>query len=245
MIQLSELRAKAVIFDLYGTLIDLFSCQDEQKQLSKIAAALQVPAEQFARLWTDTYTERVTSAFPDVESYLLSVCRRLQIVPCESGVNAAIELVDEFTRRLMIPRPDAETALRSLRQAGLKLALLTNCWYEAPAHWNKTSLARLMDAAVFSFEVKAKKPDAIVYLLTCERLDVQPSDCVFVGDGANHELEAAEALRMTAIMIRTPEDNLYNPRRTASDDWPGLRISHLSEVFDIAIGWRTEESQPL
>jgi putative hydrolase of the HAD superfamily len=154
-------------------------------------------------------------------------------------------MVDEFTRRLMVPRPDAETTLTRLRRAGLKLALLTNCWFEVPAHWNRTSLARLVDAAVFSFEVKAKKPDAIVYLLTCERLDVQPSDCVFVGDGANQELQGAEAVGMAAVMIRTPDDNLYNPRRTASDDWPALRISHLSEVFDIAIGWRTEESRLL
>jgi putative hydrolase of the HAD superfamily len=93
-----------------------------------------------------------------------------------------------------------------------------------------------VDAAVFSFEVKAKKPDGIVYLLTCERLDVRPSDCIFVGDGGNQELEGAEAVGMTAVMIRTPEDNLYNPRRTTSDGWPGLRISHLSEVPDIAIG---------
>lgn len=233
--ELSELRAKAVIFDLYGTLINLFSCQDEQRQLSKIAAALQVPAEQFAHLWADTYPERVTGAFPDIASYLLDLCKRLQIVPCESGVNAAIEMVDEFTRRLMVPRPDAETTLTRLRRAGLKLALLTNCWFEVPAHWNRTSLARLVDAAVFSFEVKAKKPDAIVYLLTCERLAVQPSECVFVGDGANQELQGAEAVGMTAVMIRTPDDNLYNPRRTASENWPGLRISHLSEVFDIVV----------
>jgi len=236
LIELSELRVKAVIFDLYGTLIDLFSPEDEQRQLSKIAAALQTPLDRFTRLWADTYPERVTGAFADVQSYLLDLCRRLQIVPCESGVNAAIEMVDEFTRRLMVPRPDAETTLTRLRRAGLKLALLTNCWFEVPAHWNRTSLAPLVDAAVFSFEVKAKKPDAIVYLLTCERLDVQPGDCVFVGDGANRELEGAEGVGMTAVMIRTPEDNLYNPRRTASDDWPGLRISHLSEVCDIAIG---------
>ncbi|MBN2209018.1 MAG: HAD-IA family hydrolase [Candidatus Coatesbacteria bacterium] len=230
------MKVKAVIFDLYGTLIDLFSPEDEQSQLSKIAAELRVPFERFSRLWTETYPQRVTGAFPDVQSYLRDLCKRLRTEPCESGIPSAIELIDEFTRRLMVPRRDAETTLTRLRQAGLKLALLTNCWFEAPAHWNRTSLSRLMDVTVFSFEVKAKKPDAIVYLLTCERLDVQPSECVFVGDGGNQELEGAQAVGMTAVMIRTPDDNLYNPRRTASDDWPGLRISHLSEVPEIAVG---------
>ncbi|MCD6328414.1 HAD family hydrolase, partial [bacterium] len=55
----------------------------------------------------------------------------------------------------------------------------------------------------------------------------------YVGDGGNQELEGAEAVNMAAVMIRTPEDTLFNPRRTASDGWPGLRIAHLIEVLDL------------
>jgi len=230
------LTAKAAIFDLYGTLIDLFSWEDHQKLLSEIATTLGLPFEPFSRLWADTYPERVTGAFRDAESYLLDLCKRLRIVPCETSVEAAVDMMNEFTRGLMVPRPDAEETLTRLKGAGVKLALLTNCACEVPTHWNQTPLASLMDARVFSCEAGIKKPDPKVYVLTCKRLDVQPGDCIFVGDGGNEELEGAEAARMTAVMIRTPEDDLYNPRRTASDAWPGPRISRLSEVFDIALG---------
>jgi len=230
------LTAKAAIFDLYGTLIDLFSWGAEQKVLADVAKTLSLPVKDFQSLWTDTYPERVTGAFPDLESYLLDLCKRLRIVPCETSVEAAVDMMNEFTRGLMVPRPDAEETLSKLKEGGLKLALLTNCGCHVPSIWNQTPLASLMDARVFSCEAGIKKPDPKVYVLTCKRLDVQPGDCIFVGDGGNEELDGAEAVGMTAVMIRTPEDDLYNPRRTASDVWPGPRISRLSQVFDIALG---------
>jgi len=229
------LTKRAVIFDLYGTLIDLFSWETAQKVLAEMAEALSLPVKLFQRLWTDTYPERVTGAFPDSESYLLDLYKRLRTVPCETGLRTAIDVKNEFTRSLMVPRPDAEQTLTRLKQAGLKLGLLTNCSWEVPTYWNQTPLGPLMDAAVFSFAVGCKKPDRRIYEITSERLGVQLNDCIFVGDGGNQELEGAEAVGMTAVMIRTPEDDLHNPRRTASDAWSGPRISRLSEVFDIVL----------
>ena len=229
------MRAKAVIFDLYGTLIDLFSWEAAQKVLSDMAETLSLPVKLFQRFWTDTYPERVTGAFPDSESYLLELCKRLRTVPCETSLKIAIDMKNEFTRSLMVPRPDAEQTLKGLKQAGLKLGLLTNCSWEVPTFWNRTSLAPLMDAAVFSFQVGCKKPDRRIYEITSKRLGVKSQECMFVGDGGNQELEGAKAAGMTAVMIRTPGDDLYNPRRTASDAWPGPRISHLSEVLEIAL----------
>ena len=224
---------KAVIFDLYGTLIDLYSWEDNERRLAGVASTLSVPAKPFSRLWTETYPERVTGVFPDDESYILHLCARLKTVPSDTSLQAAIEMKNEFTRRLMVPRPGARETLQKLKEAGLGLALLTNCGREVPGYWGRTSLASVVEVAVFSCEVKVKKPDPAAYFLTCDRLNVQPRDCTFVGDGGNRELEAAQEIGMKAIMIRTPEDNLYNPRRTASDAWLGRRVSRLNEVIDI------------
>ncbi len=228
------MNTKAVIFDLYGTLIDLFSWEESHEVLSDVAKTLALPIKPFQKLWTDTYPELVTGVYPDDKSCLLELCRRLEVLPCEADLNAAIVIKNEFTRRLMVPRPDAEETLMRLKAAGLKLALLTNSSSEVPRYWNQTVLAPLMDAAIFSFEAKVKKHDPKVYHLTCDRLGVLPKECIFVGDGGNRELEGAEAVGMTSVMIRTPEDHLYNPRRTASDNWAGLRISRLSEIVEIS-----------
>ena len=117
-----------------------------------------------------------------------------------------------------------------LGKAGLKLGLLTNCSRAVPVLWDETPLAPLMDESIFSCLVGCKKPDKRIYDIACERLGVLPQECVFVGDGGNRELEGALEAGMMAVMIRTPEDSIYNPRRTASDGWSGPRVARLSEV---------------
>ncbi|MBN1592834.1 MAG: HAD-IA family hydrolase [Candidatus Coatesbacteria bacterium] len=226
---------RAVIFDLYGTLIDLFEWSDEQDVLARMADILSLPAAEFQKTWTETYPELVTGAFHDEVAYIGNLCDRLGAKPGDEKLSVALAIKHEFTSGLIIPRSDAEETLNRLRAAGLKLALLTNCSPEVPGYWNRTALAPLMDAAIFSFQVGCKKPDPRIYNLTCERLGVGPEECVFVGDGGNRELEAADEVGMTSIMIRTPEDHIYNPRRTASDGWAGRRIAHLMEVAEIAI----------
>lgn len=45
---------EAVIFDLFGTLVDMFSYQEHQHTLSEMAATLCVPLKDFSRLWMET-----------------------------------------------------------------------------------------------------------------------------------------------------------------------------------------------
>ena len=225
---------KAVVFDLYGTLIDLYTPEQIAHVFDYMSVPLGVPADSLGRAWGKTYPERVTGEYPDASAYIQAVCKSIGVTPSADGVKQAVELMAAFSRDLMKVRPDAESTFRTLKEAGLKIALLTNCsWFEPPL-WNATPLAPLTDVAVFSYQVGCKKPDPRIYDITCERLDVSASECIFVGDGGNQELEAAQAVGMLAVMIRTPEDNVYNARREASNDWPGLRISRLKETLAIA-----------
>jgi putative hydrolase of the HAD superfamily len=43
------------------------------------------------------------------------------------------------------------------------------------------------------------KPDPAIYRLCTDALGVTPEECLFVGDGGSHELEAARSLGMTAL----------------------------------------------
>ena len=89
-------------------------------------------------------------------------------------------------------------AVRASRAAGVKTGLISNSWglgiYErAPVD--------LFDEAIISGDVGLHKPQPEIYRLACERLGVQPEDCVFVDD-LRENVGGAEAVGMTAILHR-------------------------------------------
>jgi putative hydrolase of the HAD superfamily len=89
-------------------------------------------------------------------------------------------------------------AVRAARAGGVKTGLISNSWglgiYErAPVD--------LFDETVISGDVGMHKPKPEIYLLACERLGVDPSECVFVDD-LRENVTGAEAVGMTAILHR-------------------------------------------
>jgi putative hydrolase of the HAD superfamily len=89
--------------------------------------------------------------------------------------------------------------IRRLRQDGLKVALLTNNVKEFGSAWRSTfPVDELFEVVVDSSEVGMRKPDARIYLLTCERLGVAPTASVFVDDNRDN-VEAARAVGIEAI----------------------------------------------
>jgi len=89
-------------------------------------------------------------------------------------------------------------AVRTARAGGVQTGLITNSWgldiYErAPMD--------LFDETVISGDVGMHKPQPEIYLLACERLGVEPKDCIFVDD-LRENVTGAEAVGMTAILHR-------------------------------------------
>jgi len=86
--------------------------------------------------------------------------------------------------------PPLLTALRKARGHGLKTALLSNAdgWWQPPSAWHG-----LFDATIISGEVGLAKPEIDIYLLTAKKLNLEPSECVFVDDLAVNVRGAAEA----------------------------------------------------
>ena len=91
--------------------------------------------------------------------------------------------------------------LRSLRERGLRMALLTNNVREWEPHWRAKipALDEIFEVIVDSGFVGMRKPDPRIYQLTLERLgDVRAEECVFVDD-LDVNCDAAAALGMKAV----------------------------------------------
>src|SRR5690606_11161676 len=117
-------------------------------------------------------------------------------------------------------RPDVLHLLEDLRSSNVKLGLISNCMEEEVMSWEDSELAKYFDARIFSYEVKCCKPDARIYLLACESLEVNPEESVFVGDGGSDELRGAERAGLTpyhAFWFNKYVQSNYTKLETPSD----------------------------
>ena len=90
-------------------------------------------------------------------------------------------------------------ALHGIRALGLKVGLISNCASEEVAAWPHSQLAPLFDVVDFSCETHHMKPEPEAYLLACRRLEVSPTQAVFVGDGGSDELAGAVRVGMVPV----------------------------------------------
>ena len=223
---------KAVIFDLYGTLVENFSLKAYNKVQEEMAKILGVPYPKFWQAMGETIKDRSLGNL-SVEENIVEVCHRLGIKANRTQIEQTVFLKDEFTRKSIIPEFEVLEALDLLKRNGLYTGLITNCNSAVPRFFPESPLAQYIDAPVFSCEEQIKKPSRRIYEIACERLNVQPQACLYIGDGSDKELTTAAALGMLPILKRTDLTDVYDPHRPEVENWQGHVIDEISELCTI------------
>jgi putative hydrolase of the HAD superfamily len=223
----SEIRA--VVFDLFGTLVYEFPREDWDAWLDTAAAVLEADRDAFHSAWTATAVERQTGQLGDIEENLRTVAARAGAWPSDSQFAEAREARTEMYRKWFVPRPGAEEVLARLRADGYPLALVSMCAPDTPAMRRSSPLAGTVDVEIFSSELSLRKPDAAIYLRASEGLGVAPRECLYVGDGSYRELSGAAAVEMRPVLIRGLDASaeMLNPD---PDDWDGETVASLLEI---------------
>lgn len=227
------MKYQAVIFDLFGTLVENFSIQEHKSILADMASVLSAPPDDFAQIWIDVFDWRTTGFFQSPEENIAYNCRKLGVHPEDAQIKRAAQIRHDFTLRSMTPRADAIEVLSHLKSKGYKIALISDCSAEVPAIWEGTPFAPFVDVPVFSCSADLKKPDPRIYRLATEQLAVEPVNCLYVGDGSSQELTGASGVGMHPVLIRVPGEEDSNPYRINAEDWYGPAISSLKEVLDL------------
>ena len=225
------MQYRAVVFDLYGTLIDILRRSEYAGLLREMGTIVGLDGDDFVRGWlAETPRERGTGAFERVEDNILHICRARGLEPDPARVTKAADMRRAYIMGSLAPRPGVEDTLGELRRRGLRLGILTNCATATKELWERTAFPALVDACVLSCEVRVRKPDGAIFRIMCERLGVEAGDCLYIGDGDDHELEGARQAGMHPVLIRVPEegDDCF---RNIEIDWSGPRISAISEVL--------------
>ena len=229
------MKYDAIIFDLFGTLVDNFGggYAAALRKDGVLAELVGNRSEEFERLWgnDEAYKMRVTGIHATGADSVRSICEQMGLDPRPELLRRAQQARMEYLSEAITPRPNVTDTLESLRQMDLKLALMTVCTGEDVHFWTKTPLSPLFDEAVFSCNVGLDKPDPRFYATVCERLDTQAERCLYVGDGAGRELTGAQAVGMEAVLICAPHEEEIVMARDEARNWAGPRIEAISEVL--------------
>jgi len=227
-----QMKFEAVIFDLFGTLVDDFGSSVGQMH-HEMAAALAVPYEQFMALWGQTAKMRIIGAFETAEANIKYVCDTINVNPTTEQLEKAVEIRMKYIRQALRPRPEAISTASELKNKGYKIGLLSNCSIEIPILWQETAFANLFNATVFSSRERLKKPDTRIFDLACERLGTMPASCLYIADGEDHELKAAASVGLHPVLIRTASQKTRGELHQEARDWQGPSIDSLKDVLQL------------
>ena len=187
---------KAVIFDMFETLISYHTCPVYFG--TQMAEDAGIPIAEFLAKWRATDYDRSTGKIT-VEEVLEQILKELG---CYSE-----ELLQELvgkrcaTIEMCLKHKHSEivSMLLALKAQGVSIGLISNCYLEEATRIRKSELFPYFDAVCFSNEQGICKPEKEIYHRCVEALSVQPEECLYVGDGGSRELETAEELGMKAV----------------------------------------------
>jgi len=196
---------RAVIFDLFDTLMTAEETGARQRALEIVSAA---------GLSADRWLEGLRARADDATAGRLPTLRARVREALRAAGYAEPDgpLADGLTGLLLVrwaPKvyDDVRSALAQLQERGYRLGLISNI-FPNETHWvTDLELAPLFGALVFSCQAGLLKPDSAIYLLCAQELDVKPEECLFVDDQPSY-LAGAKAVGMaTAYMDRPDRDH--------------------------------------
>lgn len=150
-------------------------------------------------------------------------------LPAEVGRVACAVLQPPWAEVVTV-RSGALEALSRLREAGLRLGLLSNAPYPpAVLHriLGRVGLAPLLDAAIFSSEVGVRKPSPTAFQLLLGRMGVGAGETWFVGDEWRPDVLGARRAGLWPLLA---------PGAEPARDSETVRLDSFSELVELVQG---------
>ena len=133
---------------------------------------------------------------------------------------------------------DAVELLTTLRDQGIKLAVLSNTMWPRSHHEHvlaRDGILDFFDYTLFTSETPSGKPHASVFSQVLYALDVEPQNAAFVGDRIFDDVHGAQLVGMRGIWI--PHSTIPASQSTDLGIEPAATVQTLGEVADVVARW--------
>ncbi len=97
--------------------------------------------------------------------------------------------------------PESLAILRSLRDAGYRLGVISNASHSLPSILEKLGLAKYFDTITYSFDVGAEKPDVRIFRRAVAQANATEERCVHVGDSFEADYLGARRAGLHAVLV--------------------------------------------
>ena len=224
---------RVIVFDLIGTLLDL---QAMDSHFERFFGDASVRKEWFTQTLQLAMASALTNAYEDfgvqADTGLEITARRYKVSMLGEEKNLILG-----TLRKLRPFPEVAKSLQRLRDAGLRLATLTNSTVQAAeAQLTYAGLRDHFEQVISADEIHCFKPAPEAYHLAARRLNVEPDQIRLV---AAHDWDVTGALRAgcAAVFVARPGQvmNPFGPQ-------PDVRGADLGEVVDQILAIELEQS---
>ncbi len=221
---------KNYFFDLYGTLVDIHTDEDNPLFWTKVSTFLAMEniflspevlkskyLTEIFKMETEAKQMRGPWAEIDIEPVLRSFYITGSRTPNRDEIAQFAKIFRLFSQEKLRLFPGALSLLYRLKQKGKRIFLLSNAQslFTMP-ELNALGITDLFDGILISSEAGFKKPDKRFYELAVKRFGLNPADSVMIGNDDQADCWGAEHAGLDSMYIATeqsPERTEPLPRR--------------------------------
>lgn len=207
---------KTVIFDLYGTLIDIHTDEGDAQLWQTLSfhfrySGVPIDAQELYREFHEEIGRQMSCPktpceFPDfvMEETFEAIAARKGVKPGRAWAEETVRWLRLLSMRRLALYDGVEETLLALREKGCKLYLLSNGQKTfVEAELRVLGLDKLLDGIAISSEAGISKPDPLFYRYLADTYGADLSSAVMIGNDHTTDVEGARRAGIDAIYIHS------------------------------------------
>src|SRR3989338_2663385 len=217
---------KAVIFDLDNTLIDFWKMKQQSCSAAvdaMIGAGLNAEHDKALKAIFSLYDEYGFEEGTILQKFLKNLTGKIDYKILANGIVAYRRVRSGFLE----PYPNVDYVLLKLRSKGIKLGIVTDApKLKAWIRLASMKLSNFFDAVITFEDTKKLKPSKLPFEAALKQLNVNPKQCLMVGDWPERDMKGAKKLGIKSCFAR-----YGNPK--AKKSYADFEISDIRELLEI------------
>jgi len=248
------IRAKAVLFDLAGTLISMSVFTDHRRATAKEFARIAGLDESDDEGISDSFDRGSARYARQISKRQFYSYRELfatrysgaaRSLGVELGRSDAYRLSEMWWKGCSARfqelgltggglRPGTLDTLRGLKARGFHLGLVSNMDEgDFQDFLAVDDFASHFDASISSEAARSCKPDAAIFNIALQQAGCRAEEAFFVGDTPTHDIDGAASAGMQAVLIHDEFESVT--RGLKSSHPPHYEISELPELLELLV----------